>query len=277
MSLRKSLNSDLSPSAVKRSVLKETLQGPLTSYGGALACLAGGYALLIGASPVALGALAVGGSVAAGNWVWQYIIKGDKNANAFVQRFRQQLKQQRIQALKVLRSELDEVGDVEGMKQIELFQEKFDTFVSVLSRKLDPAELTYNRYLTIAEQVYLGGIDNLENAALALKSISAIDVDHIQQQLQRLKSNNQNKDSGNDNNDERIVALEKRLVLRSEQLQRAHMLRLENEKALTQLDEVSTRIASINTKSGRSDVDLEESMKELQYLIQRAENYSKTS
>lgn len=268
MSLKKSLKSDLSPIAVKRSVLKQTLQGPITSYSGALACLAGGYALLIHANPLALGALIVGGGIAAGNWVWQYVIKGEHNANKFVQRFREELKQQRIAALAILKQDLAQVGDVEGSKQIELFQQKFDTFVEVLGKKLDPSELTYNRYLSIAEQVFLGGIDNLENAALALKSVSAIDVDHIQGQLKKLDKH--------DNQDKRDI-LENRLVLRQQQIQRASQLRLENEKALTQLDEVSTRLASINTKNTHSSVDLEESMEELQRLIQRADNYSKSS
>lgn len=273
MSIRKSLISDLSPKAVKRSVLKETLQGPISSYSGALACLAGGYALLISANPIALGALAVGGSVAAGNWIYQYVLKGDQNANDFVQRFRRELKQQRVQALKVLHEELEDVGDSEGMKQIELFQQKFNTFVDILKRKLDPAELTYNRYLSIAEQVFLGGIDNLENAALALKSISAIDVQHVEQQLQRL----QQSDAPTQNQTEKIQALEQRLQLRQEQLARARELRLQNDKALTQLDQVSTRLAAINTSNHHTSIDLEESMSELQRLIQRAEHYSTTS
>lgn len=72
------------------------------------------------------------------------------------------------------------------------------------------------------------------------------------------------------------LILEERLKLRNEQIERVEALMLNNEKALTQLDQVSTKIATINTQQGRSQMDLEDAMKELRRLIQRADNYSES-
>lgn len=268
MSLDKRLARDLSPVAVKRAVLVNATQRPLTVYGAAAACLGGAFALLFSPSIVALGVLGGGAVVGLSSWVWEFGINGNKYANDFVRCYRQELESRRQEALDSLLKDLRLIGDMQGIQQINAFRDKYDTFVDILDRKLTPGELTYNRYLSIAEQVFLGGLDNLENVAVALKSISAIDVERLQVEIKKLSS------STDDNSQEKLRTLKARLDLRTQQVDYVQNLVLENEKALTQLDHVSTKIATINTQQGRSQIDLEDAMKELQRLIQRADNYS---
>ncbi|MCG8668865.1 MAG: hypothetical protein MI867_05585 [Pseudomonadales bacterium] len=268
MALEKSLRKDLSPKAVKKAVLSTATQTPLTVYTAAAAFLGTGFALMVEATPIALSVIGIGATVSAANWAWQYLVKGDKHANAFVKQYRHELEQRRNKALSDLSEELDDIGNQQALGQIQLFKDKYDTFVEILDKKLSPEELTYNRYLSIAEQVFLGGLDNIENAALAIKSVSAIDPDRL---IYEIETSSQSDDV---QECERLEELKKRLLLFETQQDKAEELLLENEKALTHLDHVSTKIASINTSQGRAQVDLEDAMTELRSLIDKADKYS---
>ncbi len=269
MSLQKSLVKDMSPKAVKKSVVNAAVQQPLTIYPAALCVLGGAFALLVDANTFSLGAAALGGVITSVSWLWEYFARGNDHASRFIQRCRDEIEQLRRQALGQLQSDLEQAGDRQGLKQIQLFKDKYENFVDVLGRKLEASELTYQRYLTIAEQVFLGGLDNLENAALAMKSVSAVDEKHIQTELLDLDKSNSAAAK------QRTGELKARLNLRESQLLRANALLLENEKALTQLDHVTAKIAEIKTQQGRAQIDLEDAMRELQHLIVRSEDYSK--
>lgn len=263
MAISKELAQDLSPAAIKKAVVSTAIQSPLTVYPVATALVAGVYSAIIYPSTLALGLLGVGAATGIGSWVWQSIVKGDDLANDFVNAYRQELVERRDKALSSLSKDLIEIDLNDGLSQIQLFKDKYDNFVKVLDKQLEPGELTYNRYLSIAEQVFLGGLDNLDAASLAVHSVSAIDIDRIDNELS--KTDNSTKAS----------ELKSRRDMHSQQMNRVSELLLENEKALTQLDEVTTRIASVNTQQGRAQVALEDAMEELQHLITRAETYSK--
>ena len=268
MSLEKKLAKDLSPTAVKKAVLATATQKPLTVYAATVAALGGGFALAVQSGPIALAALGVGAAVSVSSWLWEFLVKGDNHASNFVQRYRKLLEERRREALTALKADLAEIGDTRGLSQVELFSDKFENFVSVLDKKLEPEELTYNRYLSIAEQVFLGGLDNLDNAAIAQKSVSAIDVDRLEREINTLSAHSDPASKA------KVAEMQKRQKLREDQLERANQLIIENEKALTHLDHVSTKIAAINTKQGRAEIDLEAAMDELRRLIVRADNYS---
>jgi len=269
MSLHKPLMKDVSPKAVKKSVLSAATQQPLTIYPAAISVLGAAFALLIGVNFFSLAAIGIGGVVTSLSWLWEYFAKGNDHASRFVSKCRAETENRRRAALAQLQKDMQEAGDEQGLKQIQLFKEKYDNFVQILSRKLNESELTYQRYLIIAEQVFLGGLDNLENAALTMKSVSAIDLDHIEQTLAELQN------SSDEASRKKAAELQARLALRESQMLRASALLLENEQALTQLDHVTTKIAEIKTQQNRAQVDLEDAMAELQHLITRAETYSK--
>ncbi|MCK7532840.1 MAG: hypothetical protein MZV63_18290 [Marinilabiliales bacterium] len=62
-------------------------------------------------------------------------------------------------------------------------------FIEILNVKFpDKNQLTYNRYYTIAQEVFLSGIDNLNEVLLIHKTLDAIDMDYIERSLQRLEA-----------------------------------------------------------------------------------------
>lgn len=73
---------------------------------------------------------------------------------------------------------------------------------------------------------------------------------------------------------QRLAELKTRLSLKDEQINRVNELLLTNEKALTQLDHVATKLANIDTRQNRAHVDMEDAMQELQHLISRTEHIS---
>jgi hypothetical protein len=264
----KSISKDISPSTIKKEVISTSLQKPFTVYPATVGALGAFYSLLFGSNIITLVAMIAGGSVTLFNWVYEYYIKGDQHANRFVTLYRMELEKRRIDALKHLEEELSEIQNEQAVNQVLLFRRKYDNFQAILDRKLDATELTYNRYLSIAEQVFLNGLDNLENAAIALKSISAINVDRIKKDIKAL-------DQGQTKNIEaQKVELNARLELHKTQLNRARELLLTNEKALTQLDQVAAKLANIDTRRNHAHVDMEDAMDELSRLIERAEGYS---
>jgi hypothetical protein len=264
----KQLSADISPDTIKKAVVSTTLQRPLTVYPATIGLLAGFYIMLFGGGPVAFAAMIGGGSVTLLSWLYEYFIKGDVHANKFVTMFRKDLEKRRVEALRHLEHELVGIQNEQAVNQVKLFRDKYANFQSILDRKLDTTELTYNRYLSIAEQVFLNGLDNLENAAISLKSISTIDVNRIYREVSDLQEDDSH------TSQQRLSELKKRLELRETQHNRVNELLLINEKALTQLDQVSAKLANIDTRQSRAHLDMEDAMTELKRLITRAEHYS---
>ncbi len=265
---KQNLSQELTPGAIKKAVMGTTLQRPLTIYPATIGALGGFYALVFGSNPIALAALAAGGSVTLLNWMYEYFIKGDDHANQYVTYFRKELEKRRIDTLKHLENELKGINNDQALTQVKLFRVKYDNFHAILNHKLDTSEITYNRYLSIAEQVFLNGLDNLENVAIALKSISTIDRSRIYREMQKIA------DDDSANGQQRLNELKTRLALKDEQMKRVNELLLINEKALTQLDHVATRLANIDTKQNRAHVDMEDAMQELKRLISRTDQFS---
>ena len=253
---------DLSTPAVRKAVLATTAQhprlgvsaGPRAARGRRGSGFRGPACSPWGRSPAGVGA-------GVGGWAYQYFRRGDDHARRLLSDFQSGLEKERRDTLEQLRGELDEIDDATGRRQLAQLEQKYTNFQDILQRQLNSGELTYQRYLAIAEQVFLAGLDNLKSACLAQRSVSAIDPQAIASRLEK---------AGADR-----PALEKRLALRERQLREVERLYAQNDNAMTHLDHVSTKIASIKTHAGHASVDLESAMSELRVLISRAEQYSR--
>ena len=255
---------DLSSDAVRSRVTREALQRPFTVYPAAAALLVVVYGLFNGTIATVLWLIGGFVGLAVLNWLWQAFVRRDKNARRIAQRIAKSLDKQRRKALAKLRKELAEIGDTVGLRQLKMFEQKYKNFAEMIERKLDPSELTYIRFVTAAEQVMLGGLDNLESITLLTKSVSAIDPRYIESELNRLKGR-VDVDSV-----ERTQALRERRELLHSRITEASNLHRKNEIALTQLDAVTAAIAEADTRTGRADVELEVALKDLHRLTERA-------
>lgn len=258
----------LSNKAISTAVVKKTIQHPASIYPFSLGILGGMAATIFGTNPITLGILGVGMALGIGGFSTKYFFGKRKYANEYMQKIRQSMIEERNKKLENLENNLSDVNAHSAITQISLFREKYENLLVILDNKMMPGEFTHTRYLTIAEQVFLAGLDNLQNAALALKSISTINIDRIKQEL-----------ASKENSTEQatIDALLGRKELYDKQHERANYLLAQNELALTQLDHVTTKLANVKTNQGHAVLDIDEAMSELTELIHRVDKYSSHS
>lgn len=149
--------------------------------------------------------------------------------------------------------------------QLEQLEAKFAAFQNVLNLQFDEDELTHKRYLTTAEQLYFGAVDNLKRVAMLWNSVTAINVSHLQKQLASEELSEQETD-----------AIKKRLAIHQQSEQDRKDIISINEEAMTSLDAVTIALGGIQTKDGLSDVKLDTAMDEIMHLISRVDNYNRT-
>jgi hypothetical protein len=261
---------DLSRSAVSRAVLASTLQQPYVLYPALAGVLGFAAVAAFGPDLMFLVPAIVGTVIGSGGWAIDYFLRRNQHAGRYLQGVREALSGRRNQAIRDLREELGELGYADGLSQLGRLQERYQAFEELLGKKLSPTELTYARYLGMAEQVFLAGLDNLQRIAHTLAGVETIDVAYVQRRIGDLEQ------LGTPSETRRgeLVALQDRLVLRRQQLDKVDRWQAQNEQAMTRIDETMAAIAAMTTVQGHAGTDLETAMKELHLLAGRAADYS---
>lgn len=165
-----------------------------------------------------------------------------------------------------LTAELGALDDPRPANQLKAIQEKRDNLVEVLSHRLEAGELTYARYRSTAQQVYLAALDNLSEVAVALRSISAIDNEYIDSRLEDLV------DQEGETADAERASLNDRRSLREGQEMRIADLLAQNESAMTLIDRTATALA--DAPIGKEPQDADAAMAALREMAERASKYA---
>lgn len=271
MSERKSSRpADFSPQAVARAVLRETLQKPYVLYPTAVGVLGGLAAVLLGPSTLFLAPAAVGLALGAGSWMVDYALRRDRHAAAYLKRLHEAMAGRVDATIARLRIELTQLDYPIGLSQMNQLKLKFEAFRELLRRKLDPGEMTYGRYLGMAEQVFLGGLDNLTRISDALQSLGAIDPQHIERRMREIDRDGIESAA----QDREKSALAERAALLERQRSLVDRLLAENEAAMTRIDHVMAAIGGLDTSAGHASMTMESAMDELRVLAERAGAYA---
>jgi hypothetical protein len=263
--------SDFSPIAIRRALRRHILKHWTTRYSAVPLGLSVLGSLLFGFSELAFLSIVGSFGLACFPWIYLYYMRSGSFEHKYVEDLHKAIVEQTERKRKRLKQELMDFGCPEGAMQLDKFQAKFERLDELLADKLDPNELTFKRYQGVALEVFLSGIDNLSAIASALKSISEIDADYINQRLKRLRAS---ADSGDKDIQNEIEALEARLSVRQKQLSKVRRLLLENEQAMTQLDETTVAIADMDTGQDEAEIDMENSMEMLAEITKRAKRFS---
>jgi hypothetical protein len=227
-------------------------------------------AILLGTGvgiPIIGGAILLGG----GTWAWKRFFKGDKFLDQYRDHLRQLLDEDTERRRNELQQSLDAYGNKHACEQLEQFQTKIKVFIEILNMKFpDKNQLTYNRYYTIAQEVFLSGIDNLNELLLIHKTLDAIDMDYIERSLKRLEGREQ----------DAVTKRERNSLLQSrqqyqDQQQDIKNLMAQNEEALSKLDEAIVQVQDIKrSENNEGQLDMEESMEQLHNMAQQSYKFS---
>ncbi len=248
---------------IKKKLLKQSLGSAVVAYPTALTALglvAGG---LFGFTAVLTSLIALGASVSIGGFTTLFALKRDENIKKIMSQITQEMEKRREMVVKDLKENIAQFKLRKAETQLESFQSHFATFVDVLDDRFNPTELTFLRYMNVAEQVYLSGMDNLRDAVISHKAINATNIQDLESRL--------NKD--NLHADERD-AIEKRVTGYHNTLKQIDDLMLMNEKALATLDQVTHKLAKTQTNASMADNDTESAIDELQRLGNMLSQYS---
>jgi hypothetical protein len=168
--------------------------------------------------------------------------------------------------LRLLGDRLERLDDPRPAYQLGAIQEKRDNLVAVLDRRLQTGELTYARYQSTAQQVYLAVVSNLREVDVAMGSVSTIDPEYIDARLAKLQHER------DESTQAEIGSLQDRRALATTQQAKVTYLLAQNESAMTLLDRTSTALA--DTPIGVAPQDAEAAIEALKELADRAGKYA---
>ena len=255
---------------IKKAVTKKNFSHPMTLFPTSAGLAATIGAVLIGGPAVwamSLGLVGLG----VVSWCANQFLRFEKLASGHMAALREQMRIKREEKIGLLQHQLGELGCPSGSSQLAKLHEKYQTFKEVLDQKFNQTEFTYGRYLGMAEQVYLAGLDNLEKIALSLKSVSTIDESYINKELHLLEE----KKGGS--TDAQRDALLDRLGLIQKSKDKVGDLLAQNERALTQLVSTASKLTEIETGPGQSSMAMDQAMEELGRLTSNMSIYDRNS
>lgn len=259
--------SEITPQSIRREIVVQATQAPTVLYPAVAAVLGAFSGALFGMPTVALIVAGASGVAAVGALAYQLAAKGDDHARAFVLAAERRMESKRAAMLAELREDLALLRMKTATEQLDQFERRFRAFRDVLEDRFKPSELTFARYLGVAEQVFLSGLDNVRNAVITRKSIEAIDEKVLRERLRSLEQADTTAAIERE-------ALQMRLKVFESSVKDVADLLVQNEQALTLLDQVTHRLASTKTERGMADSDLESAMAELQRMGARLSEYA---
>jgi len=173
---------EFSSEGINKKVNEEILNHSMTLYpgaAGALAMLWGG--LFSNPAGLIIGGVGLGASVGFG--VYQKLAKTKKISQKYIEKAREDQKQQLIAKLDSLGPELRELDCEQGALQVNQLSIKFQGLQVIINEKLEKQPVQASRLNALAEKLYLATIDNLLHAKQILKSVQNIDLAYIDTQL----------------------------------------------------------------------------------------------
>lgn len=170
-------------------------------------------------------------------------------------------------AIDALEDELQGLGSRHAVEQLRLLREKRDNLSLVLKKRMDAGELTYGRYAGSAQRVYEAAVGSLQEVAVALQSVSTIDVDYIDEQLRSIRGGDEDASS-----DDVSRSLAERRDMFHEQHDRVARLLAQNEKSMTVIDRTATALADIPTGRKHTE-EADRAIAELEQLATRVDVY----
>ncbi|MEM7350796.1 MAG: hypothetical protein AAF657_08320 [Acidobacteriota bacterium] len=187
---------DFTREAIYRAVLKDTVQYPATLMPAVASALSGLYMGLFGAGPKSLAMVFGGALVAAGSWVFNYFIRGEKLAQKRVAKLRALREAHHHEQVATLESEWATAGLAEGVQQARELREAYQKLETFLRGRLEDAGrrgseaggFNVQRLMVLAEDTYREGVAILKTALATFQAIQQVDHEKLRRELEAWQS-----------------------------------------------------------------------------------------
>lgn len=265
--------SKMTPEAIKANVFKQTSMSPLSVYPFFIGVgfLAFWFIFNAGWIFTAIGALAV---IFGPSWFsYNYFGRYDYYSTQYFRKLRAENEVAARKKLKSVQQYLDERGWDQAAAQVDKIQAKMEAFERVLKKKFEEGEMAYARYHSVAEQVFLNSLETLENLVTQLEAIDTIDPTYIQHRVDELYLIAEKNNGLSASQMEERESLDLRWKLREDTLGAVDTMLAQNEKAMTELDEIASKIARSKTDGRDTDAILRESIERLNQLGDEADKH----
>ena len=250
-------------------------KGPLRAFAGYPATWAAGAIAAIGAAVVAFGGdapSAASGALGAGAGavslaLWAVLGLRSRGFAHHLYKERKRAADARGSTTREIGDALAACGEAQAAAQARLLEKKMDAVRDVLLQRLDAGELTFDRYLGTAEQVYLAGVDNLRELKVAVTARNGIDLDYLAQRSAALGER-----ADREAQAERAALAERGRHHR--ELEAGVRRRLaQNEAIMTALDNTAATMAQAKIGTPAASLGAQEAMETLAGLAARTARY----
>jgi len=245
----------VTPARLQSELLTRSASSPYVLYPAVAAALGAIAGALFGFSTLLFILLIAGATVATAGFATEFGLRREANIKLILREATERMERQRDEIIALLQREIHDESLPTAREQLTEFKKKFDAFVDVLDDRFTPGELTFVRYMSVAEQVYLSALDNLRNAVTSSKAVQSTNVKELDRRLAKLG------DTPNDNIER--AALTERLQGFEATTKTITDLIVMNEKALATLEGVTQTLARTQVSKGMAESDIESAVAEL--------------
>ncbi len=172
---------DFTDKAVRKAVLKETLQHPLTVFPLAASLVSLFYMSLINPDPLAFLAGVGSGAVSIGAWIVNYFFRGEKYAEKYINEMRSRREYYKEHQLSRLLEDCKKQKFRRGEQAFIELNEAYETLCRFLNDHLQKGDMSAQRFLVLAEDAFQKGIGIIKeslNTFMALKAVNQEKLNH---------------------------------------------------------------------------------------------------
>jgi hypothetical protein len=236
---------DFSQRAVSKAVLSEALQHPTTLYPAALSMVSIAYMALVNLSPTSLTVALVSGLLSLASGIFHYFVRGESIAGNYIKELKERRNLHKEQQAGDIEAECRTAGFLEGEKEAKELRQAYDQLYSFLKQRLEQRKvMTAGRFLIMAEETYLQGLQLLKKALVIFNVLKQIDKDKLAEEMKEFEREFKAEEARGDQArkpiieayQSRIRSHEKRLTLYSERLESLEQLMAQCEVLEAALD-----------------------------------------
>jgi len=178
---------DFKARAVRKAVLSQTIQNPITLAPLSLCGASVLWILLIGFSLKAIGLCLLGGLLGFGAWVYNYFIRGEELAQRHIANLQAQREQSYSQAIEGVEQEFVKDKFIDGARAARDLTQAYNNLQESLSSQKAAASSAGKRFLTLAYDAHKEGVAVLRRALRIFQALQKIDPERMERELELLQ------------------------------------------------------------------------------------------